>query len=133
MGRTDVRHEGILQAMISMDFRELRIWQKAKELTKACYVITSQFPKEEVYGLTSQIRRAAVSIPSNIAEGSQRTTQKDFSHFVLIAKGSLAELQTQLSIAYDLNYMPEKAWKSLDTSIDELHRMLYSFHAKLES
>jgi four helix bundle protein len=85
-------------------YKELIVWQKAMTLVQEVYRITNSFPKEEVFGLTSQIRRAAVSIPSNIAEGRSRRTRKDFGQFLAIAYGSAAELETQLLIAKSLNY-----------------------------
>jgi four helix bundle protein len=99
-------------------FRNLIVWKKAMELVSRIYKITALFPKEEIYGLTSQIRRCAVSIPSNISEGSQRGTQKDFSYFLGIAKGSAAELETQLLIAMDLGYISNT--DDFDLSISDL-------------
>jgi len=85
----------------------LEAWQKALALVKSIYTTTSTFPKAELYGLTSQMRRAAVSIPSNIAEGAARETTPEFLRFLYIARGSLAELETQLLIAADLGYLKE--------------------------
>ncbi len=84
---------------------ELRAWQDAISLVKDIYQITASFPKEEIYALTSQMRRAAVSIPSNIAEGAARTGDKEFLQFLSISRGSLSELETQLIIAKELGYM----------------------------
>ena len=81
-----------------MYYQDLEVWKKSIELVKSIYILTHNFPEDEKYGLTSQIRRAVVSIPSNIAEGSARTTTKDFSHFLAISLGSVAELETQLII-----------------------------------
>ncbi len=81
-----------------MSYRKLKIWQRAMDITDYIYTLTDNFPKNEQYGLCSQMRRCAVSIPSNIAEGSQRTSHREFAHFILIAKGSLAEFETQLLI-----------------------------------
>ena len=86
-------------------YRTLIVWQKSMELTKQVYMITKEFPKEEVYGLTSQIRRCAVSIPSNIAEGKGRGSDREFVRFLQISLGSLYELQTQLELALSLNYI----------------------------
>ena len=86
---------------------DLNVWKKAISLVTLIYKYTANFPKEEVYGLTSQIRRCAVSIPSNIAEGSARTTKKDYAHFLAIALGSIAELETQLIISKNLSYLSE--------------------------
>ena len=89
-------------------FRELRVWQEAMQLTTAVYKDTAGFPKHELYGLTQQIRRAAVSVPSNIAEGKRHRSDKDFVRFLLHARGSLLELQTQLLIARSLEYLPRE-------------------------
>ena len=84
---------------------DLKAWQEAMQLVKDVYAVTTSFPKEESYGLTSQIRRAAVSIPSNIAEGAARTGTKEFLRFLSVARGSLSELETQLILAKELNFM----------------------------
>ncbi|HSF31161.1 MAG TPA: four helix bundle protein [Candidatus Tectomicrobia bacterium] len=89
------------------DYKDLVVWQKAMELVTAIYKATNTFPKEELYGLTSQIRRAAVSVPSNIAEGQGRKTRGEFRQFLGQAKGSLAELETQLLIAHNLGYLED--------------------------
>jgi len=86
------------------DHKELDAWKQAMALTKDIYIITRKFPKDEQYGIVSQIRRAAVSIPSNIAEGSARNSDREFIQFLYIAQGSLAELETQLLIAKELKY-----------------------------
>ncbi|HZQ67932.1 MAG TPA: four helix bundle protein [Terriglobales bacterium] len=87
-------------------FQDLRVWQDAMKLTEEVYRQTAGFPKHEVYGLSQQIRRAAVSVPSNIAEGKGRRTDKEFSQFLFHARGSLLELETQLMIAQALQYLP---------------------------
>ena len=87
--------------------RDLKVWQDAMELVKDVYRITKGFPKEEIYGLTTQMRRAAVSIPSNIAEGAARNSTKEFIQFLAISRGSLSELETQLLIAQNLGYTTE--------------------------
>ena len=84
---------------------ELKAWQEAMELVKEIYRVTRDFPKEEIYGLVSQMRRAAVSIPSNIGEGAARGGDREFIQFLIIARGSLSELETQLLISNDLGYM----------------------------
>jgi four helix bundle protein len=86
-------------------FRDLRVWQLAMELVELTYRVTQSFPKHEVYGLTSQIQRAAVSVPSNLAEGHTREHTKEYLHHLSIAQASLAELETQLEIAARLNYL----------------------------
>ncbi len=85
-------------------YRDLKVWQQGMEITREIYQLTTGFPKDELYGLTSQIRRCAVSIPSNIAEGHSRDSPKELARFVSIAKGSLAELETQLLIAKELRF-----------------------------
>jgi len=101
------------------------------ELVKIVYELTSEFPKEEQYGLVSQMRRSAISLPSNIAEGSQRTSNKEFANFILIAKGSLAELETQVLTAQMLRYGSENHIEDILRRSDELSRMLHVFHSKL--
>jgi len=86
-------------------YRDLIVWQKSMQLVKDIYEITKNFPQEEKFGLTSQIKRAAVSIPSNIAEGRGRETNKDFIYFLRIALGSLYELQTQIELSYELGFI----------------------------
>lgn len=117
--------------MLAMSFQRLQVWQRSMLLVKAIYDVTKAFPQAEVYGLTSQMRRCAVSIPSNIAEGSQRTSDRDFSNFILIARGSLAELLTQMLIASDLQYLNDMKAKRLVSECNELSKMLHSFYSKL--
>jgi len=117
----------------SVDYKKLVFWQKSVKLAKAIYQFTKSFPDDEKFGLTSQMRRAAVSVPSNIAEGSQRTTEKEFLNFLLIAKGSLAELETQRILACELGYASKKDATLLGAQIDEIGRMLFSFYCKLKS
>jgi len=90
---------------MSSSFRDLRVWQEAMKLASEIYKSTATFPKHEIYGLSQQLRRAAVSIPSNIAEGKGHHSDKEFVHFLFHARGSLLELQTQLMIAEELQYM----------------------------
>ena len=113
------------------DYRVLLVWQKGLGLAKQIYQLTQSFPNEERYGLTTQIRRAAVSIPSNIAEGQARSGKKEFIQFLYFARGSLAEIDTQCLIAKDLGYVSEKQYEDIYTTIDELKRMLYSLVNKL--
>jgi four helix bundle protein len=105
--------------MFKMDYKELDIWIQARKLVKIVYVLTKSFPKDEQFALTSQIRRCAVSVPSNIAEGCGRQSNKETIHFLHIARGSLYELETQLILADDLGYI------SLDilTTLDEVERV----------
>ena len=91
------------------DYRKIRAWEKADNLTVAIYEVTRKFPREEIYGLTSQLRRSAYSVPSNIAEGSARETNKDYLHFLYIARASLTEAQYFLHLAERLKYLSEEA------------------------
>jgi four helix bundle protein len=117
--------------MLQMRLSKLYIWNRSVDLAKKIHDITKLFPHEERYGLTSQMRRAGVSIPSNIAEGSQRTSNKEFANFILIAKGSLAEVETQILLSKKYGYISENTWKEVQQDIEELHRMLHTFHSKL--
>jgi four helix bundle protein len=105
-------------------FRELRVWNRAIDLTALIYKLTAEFPNAEIYGLSSQMRRAAVSIASNIAEGSARGTKKDFRQFVLIAKGSNCELQTQLVIASRLSFATQERLDEAELLSNEVAQML---------
>jgi four helix bundle protein len=105
-------------------YEDLIVWRKGIELTKQVYAVTKTFPEDERYGLTSQMRRAAISIPSNIAEGQCRMTKKDFSQFLRIAYGSAGELKTQTIIGRELTYVDTNTSDSLLEGITEIERML---------
>lgn len=107
-------------------YRELIVWQKSMKLAKAVYRLASLLPKEEVYGLASQIKRCAVSIPSNIAEGSRRGTSRDYKYFLCIAFGSGAELETQLELCIDIFHIPEREFSEALGLLDEIMKMLNS-------
>ena len=109
---------------MAKSFRELKVWQAAIDLTLRTYELTAVFPSHELYGLSSQMRRAAVSIASNIAEGSARSTRKEFRQFVIIARGSNSELQTQLFIARRLHYGSPEQLHSAEQLASEVGRML---------
>jgi len=109
---------------MSSTFRDLVVWQKSKALAKKIYTLTKDFPKEEIFGLTSQLRRAATSIPANIAEGKGRGTQKDFCHFLVQAQGSLFEVETFAELANDLRYLPTADQQEVQNDCDEIGRML---------
>ena len=114
-------------------FRDLLVWQKGMELVTRVYEVWRGFPKEELYGLTSQMRRCAVSIPSNIAEGHGRKSTKEFIHFLNIATGSLYELETQLEIARNLGYLKDaNTFTRLHENCRELERMMTSLIRKLK-
>ena len=104
--------------------RDLVVWQKAMSLVTEIYRATRDFPKEEMYGLTSQLRRAAVSVPSNLAEGHGRNSRKEFHHFIGQARGSLTEVETQLEIARNLDYLPKNEALELLSKSGEIGRML---------
>jgi four helix bundle protein len=105
----------------------LILWQKAVDLAVETYRLSGTFPRSEVYGLVSQIRRAAVSIPSNIAEGAARRTTRDFLAFLHVARGSLAEVETQLLIAQRVGAVPPNACSALQVLVDEVGRILQAF------
>ncbi|TQD33490.1 four helix bundle protein [Haloflavibacter putidus] len=102
----------------------LDVWKKSINLVTDIYTISKCFPKEETYGLKSQIRRAAISVPSNIAVGAARQTNKEFIQFLYIALGSLKELETQLLIAYKLNFITEKKYEDVCQPVEEVGKML---------
>ena len=105
-------------------YRDLIAWQKAKSLALDIYRYTRDFPKAETYGLTSQIRRAAISVPSNIAEGKGRYSQREFVQFLYHARGSLLEIKTQFEIAHDLGYVDSISFRRIEAKTDELGRIL---------
>lgn len=113
------------------NFRNMDIWTDGVELADMVYAITSTFPRSEVYGLTSQMQRAAVSVPSNIAEGSGKISDKDFARFLSISIGSLYELETQLVIAYRRAYMDESTYYSMITKVTSLQKRIYAFRERL--
>lgn len=113
-------------------FRDLLIWQKAMTLVTNTYTVTSNFPKDEQFGLTSQIRRCSISIPSNIAEGYGRNTNKDYYRFLTISIGSLYEFQTQIEISYNLKYISETEFNIIFENSRELERMISSFMNKVK-
>ena len=113
------------------NYKDLIVWQKAIDMVLLVYEMTKSFPKEELYGLTSQLRKAAVSVPSNIAEGHARKTKAQFRNFLLIARGSLAEVETQLIIAVYLNYIKESQKAMVMTIHEEVSKMLSTLISKL--
>jgi len=112
-------------------YKELIVWQKAMDLVCLIYEVTKVFPKEELYGLTSQIRRAAVSVPSNIAEGQARKSTAEFRNFLSITRGSMAEVETQLMIATRLNYLQENQVQEIMAVHEEVNKMLSALITKL--
>jgi four helix bundle protein len=109
---------------VGYKYQDLIAWQKAKAFAADIYRSTDPFPKTEIYGLTSQLRRAAVSIASNIAEGQGRLTKGEFCHFLGQARGSLLELETQLSIAVDLGFLEADRFRKLEQQTSEVRRLL---------
>jgi four helix bundle protein len=110
--------------MAVKDYRDLIVWQKAMDLVETIYRTTAAFPREEIYGLTSQIRRAAISIPSNIAEGNGRNTTRDYIHFLGMAYGSVKEVETQVLIAERLRYIDSNHSNALVKVTTEIARLL---------
>jgi len=119
------------QEMKIKSFKDLKIWERSVELVKAIYDLTKTFPKEELYGLASQIRRAAVSVPSNIAEGFARYHNKEYKQFLYTSLGSCAELSTQLIIAERLNYLDNEKADILFGEIEEISKMTMALIKKL--
>jgi four helix bundle protein len=113
-------------------FRDLQVWQRSMELTVAVYRLTQRFPREEVFGLTSQLRRSAISVPSNIAEGHGRMNPREFKHFLLIARASNCELQTQLELAGVLGFAESQLLYQTQGMSNEVEKMLIAFLSKLK-
>lgn len=112
-------------------YKNLEIWKRSVGLSTKVYELTNSFPKDEKYGIIAQIRRCAVSVPSNIAEGAGRGSKKDFKRFLNIAYGSIYELETQLLISKNLGYLNSDEHEEIKSEIDEIQKMMYSFTMKL--
>lgn len=112
--------------------KDLTVWQKAMDLVVAIYELTEKFPKTEIYGLTSQMRRSTISIPSNIAEGKLRGTRKDYRHFILIALGSGGEIETQIEVAKRLPFGKSLDYQKIDKLLEEIMKMLNSLSSNLK-
>ena len=119
--------------MAGSHFKDLVVWKKAIDLVTEVYKITGTFPKEELFSLTNQIRRAAISVPSNIAEGQQRSAAREFIHFLNIAKGSLGELETQIIICSRLDYLDHEKTETLTAKCNEIGRMLNGLINNIQS
>jgi four helix bundle protein len=115
------------------DFRDLKVWEKAHALTLACYEATKPFPREEIFGLVSQIRRASSSIPANIAEGCGRRGNAELHRFLQMAMGSASELEYHLLLSKDLGYVKPEAQQRMTTQVQEVKRMLASLIRKVDS
>ncbi len=113
-------------------FKDLKVWQKAHELVLEIYRVTKEFPKEERFGLISQLRRSASSVPTNLVEGFKRRGQKDFAHFVNIAEGSLEETKYLLFLSKDLRYLRVDSLDRLNLMCDEVGKMLSGLYKKLK-
>ena len=128
--KAEGRREGINSNMKS--YRDLIVWQKSMRLVTRIYLITKELPKNELYGLTSQIRRSSISLPSNIAEGYGRNSTNDYIRFLQIACGSLYEVQTQLEICRNLEYLSKELFNEIYEQSREIERMLNSLIRKLK-
>ena len=115
------------------DFKSLKTWNRAHELTLRVYSATKSFPRDEAFGLTSQLRRACASVPANIAEGCGRSGDAELARFLVIAAGSASEVEYHLLLAHDLNYLNDTEYAQLDGEINELKRMLTAFIQKLKA
>ncbi len=114
-----------------LSFKDLRVWQMSIKLVEETYAYTNQYPKEEIYGLSAQMRRAAVSVSSNIAEGFKRRSPKEFRHFLNISLGSLAEIETQIIISIRLGYIRKQAEEMLLEKTDHIGRMITNLYKRL--
>lgn len=109
-----------------MNWRDLKVWEKAHSLALEIYKVTIKFPKEELYGLTSQIKRSAVSVPANIVEGQSRNTTKEYIQFLYNSRGSLEETRYHLLLAQDLKFLKETDYKKIEMNCEEISKMLNS-------
>ena len=114
------------------DFHKLGIWQRSHQLTLDVYKASKSFPKDELFGLTSQIRRAASSIPTNIAEGCGRASNKDYAHFLQIAIGSASEVEYELLLAHDLEYINDEAFNKLTSETIAIRKMIIKYQSELK-
>ncbi len=115
------------------NFKSLRFWRRSHELTLRLYKLTKDFPKTETYGIISQLRRAAASVPTNIAEGCGRLSSKDTARFIVIAQGSLLEVEYLVLLSFELEYIIEEEYKYLDKEINEIKAMMHNYHKRLVS
>ena len=115
------------------DFRTLKVWEKAHALTLSIYKATEKFPKQELYSLTNQIQRAAVSVPANIAEGCGKDSDAELKRYFVISMGSASELEYLLLLAHDLGYLPENVFQSMTNDLVEIRKMLNAFIQKLKA
>ena len=113
------------------DYRKLKVWQKSMDLAVDIYNVTAKFPKEELYALVSQLKRSVVSVPSNIAEGSGRNTNKDFINFLFYAYGSSCEVHTQIELSMRLKFISDEEFNKLSEEINEIQKMIFKLKDKL--
>lgn len=119
--------------MLKVGYRNLEVWKLSKDICVFVYEITKGYPKEELYGIISQIRRCAVSIPSNIAEGYAKSSIKEQLKFVEISNGSFYELSTQIEISYELKYISEDNYSNINLQLEKLGKMLYGYKKSLQN
>ena len=119
--------------MALVSYRDLRVWQTAMDVAQLAYEVTENFPKKEMYGMVSQIRRAAISIPSNIAEGHARKSPREFSRYLTIAMGSVAELETQVFLAERFRYVDKIAYKKLLDGLSQVGKMLHRLRVSVQT
>jgi four helix bundle protein len=120
-----------LNSTIMKNFKDLLVWQKAHALVLRIYIATKNFPREEIYHLTNQLRRASTSMPTNLAEGCGRFTQRDFAHFIQIAFGSAQEVQYLIFLSVELGYLPLSEHEKLEKDVNEVTAMLLGLLAKV--
>jgi len=114
------------------NFKELLIWQRSHQLVLEIYLVTKSFPKEELFGLTSQMRRSSASIPTNIAEGCGRNSDAEMSRFLVIAQGSATELEYQIILSKDLSYLSLETFNKLSLELTEIRKMINTFMQKIK-
>ena len=119
--------------MTQRSYKDLQVWQKSIDFVEAVYRIAASFPRSEEYGLVSQLKRAAISIPSNIAEGSVKRSSLDFIRFINISRGSVAEIETQLIIAKRLEFIDHSKFELLTKDLEEISKMLFGLRTSLET
>jgi four helix bundle protein len=124
--------EKLMDRKRSKSFRDLDVWKLSIEIVKNIYQLTNKFPNSEIYGMIAQLRRSAISIPSNIAEGQGRNSAKEFKQFLAIALGSLAELETQLVISKEVNYLTERDLSPLIIDLDIARKMIKALSISLK-
>lgn len=114
------------------DYKKYDIWKKSHKMALDVYAVTKRFPKDERFGMISQLRRASLSVPTNIVEGTGRSSQKEFAYFINISSASAAEVEYLLKFSFDINYIAEEQYNSLTTEVISIRKMLNSFHQKLK-